>query len=319
MNAIQKRIEELKNYSAEPTIDRESLKTFWQKQHEQEGSYSLNVHYERADSIFPSIETYHVTYYGADGTPIRARLSLPRFSENKPLPCALVFHGYGDSKGFEEKHAALLLMGIAVFAADVRGQGGETGSLLKTSYGTSPGWVTQGILNPANSYYSSIVSDALRAISAADSHPDIDSAKLFAVGLSQGGGLALLAAALTDSKLKFVSAALPGMCHMDLGIMKSTGSLSEAAAFIHKHPEHTDTVLRSLSYFDVLNHSEQITIPVHMQIGLKDTVCLPDCIAAAYNRISSRKTLDVHPFAGHEMTEHVQRNMLQFVKNELER
>ncbi|WP_338780803.1 acetylxylan esterase [Metabacillus sp. FJAT-52054] len=317
MNALEKQIEQLLAYSAAPTISLENLSAFWKRNLEKFKETPVDARFSQTADLFPSVDIYTAVFYGFDDTPLNAQLLIPRFAKDEQLPCAIVFHGYGDSKGMPEKHAALLLLGVAVFAVDVRGQGGKTGNHLTSSYGMTSGWITQGILDPETSYYHAIVIDAVRAVDAAASHPRVDGGRLFTAGLSQGGGLALMTAALSGDKLKFASAALPGMCHMDLGIMKSSGSLSEAAAFVQKHPEHLSQILYTLSMFDVLNHAHAITVPVHIQVGLKDPVCVPESILAVYNRISSRKKLAVHPFTAHEMTEHVQRRMLEYVKDEL--
>ncbi|AZB42197.1 acetylesterase [Bacillus sp. FJAT-42376] len=317
MNALENQMKQLLSYSAEPTRSTEELSSFWQKKLESLKNTPVRASFSDTTDLFPSVHVYSAVYYGYDETPLHARLLVPLFAEDQELPCAVVFHGYGDSKGLPEKHAALLLMGVAVFAADVRGQGGETGNHLPSAHGMASGWITQGILDPEHSYYLAIVLDAVRALDAAASHPKVDASRLFTAGLSQGGGLALMAAALSGDKIKFAAASLPGMCHMDLGIMKSTGSLSEAAAFIQKHPEHLEKVMSTLSLFDLLNHAPAIKVPVHIQVGLKDPVSVPESIMAVYNRIPSRKKLDVHPFTAHEMTAHVQRRMLEYVKEEL--
>ncbi|MBS2968214.1 acetylxylan esterase [Metabacillus sp. KIGAM252] len=317
MNALETQIEQLLAYSAAPTISPEKLSDFWKKNLTKFNGIPVDVRFSKTADLFPSVDIYSAVFYGSDDTPLHAQLLIPRFAKDEQLPCAIVYHGYGDSKGFPEKHAALLLMGVAVFAVDVRGQGGETGNHLTSTYGMASGWITQGILDPENSYFQAIVLDAVRAVDAAASHPRVDGSRLFTAGLSQGGGLALMTAALCGEKLKFTSAAFPGMCHMDLGIMKSTGSLSEAAFFVRKHPEHLSKVLYTLSLFDVLNHARAIKVPVHIQVGLKDPVCIPETIIAVYNRIPSRKKLAVHPFTAHEMTEHLQRRMLEYVRDEL--
>ncbi len=297
MNSIEKRLADLHQYRPDATAP-DDLDAFWECTLRDAEQRPMNDRRERTDSLSPYIEAYKVTYEGFDDTPIHGWYLLPSFAQRGKLPCVVLFHGYLGSKSYPEKHANWLLLGYAVFAVDVRGQGGETGNRLPQSFGMTKGWITQGLLDPETSYYRAITVDALKAVQWAAAQPEIDAGRIVVAGASQGGGLALLTAALSDIPSKAV-ADIPNMCHMDFGILNSTGSLTEAAEFVSRHPEHLERVLRTLSYFDMLNLAERIRKPVFVSVGLKDTICLPETIFAVYNRIASPKQLQVYPFNGH--------------------
>ncbi|SFB51382.1 cephalosporin-C deacetylase [Cohnella sp. OV330] len=300
MNAIQARIEALRQYAPTLTAPND-LDPFWARACREAEASAPYTDIEPADSPFQRAKVFKVIYSGAADTPVHAWLLLPPEPLRRPAPCVVVFHGYSLSKGLPEEHAAWLLMGYAVLAHDVRGQGGDTGNGLPQSHGMAKGWITQGILDPERSYFRAIAIDALRAVRCAMALPDIDPALVFAFGGSQGGGLALLAAAFAPG-LRAAIAHVPNLCHMDLGMMQSIGSISEAADFAARFPDRLDDVLRTLGYFDILNLAHRITLPVHVTVGLKDTTCLPETIFAAYNRIASaNKSIEVHPFMGHAM------------------
>ena len=180
-----------------------------------------------------------------------------------------------------------------------RGQSGETGNRMGNDYGMTKGWVTQGILNKDTCYYKAIVLDTLQAIDWAAAQPEVDAGRIAVMGGSQGGGLALMAAAFHPG-VKAAVADIPNMCQMDFGIMNSTGSLAEAAEFVNRHPEHLDAVLETLSYYDAVNAADRIRCPILVSVGLKDTVCWPETVYAAYNAIASdAKAIVPYPFAGH--------------------
>lgn len=163
------------------------------------------------------------------------------------------------------------------------------------------GWITQGILEAEKSYYRAVAIDSLRAVQCALEQPEVDGERVFVFGGSQGGGLTLLLTAL-EKRIRAAVAHVPNLCHMDLGLLQSVSSLSEAAEFVTRYPEHLADVLRTLSYFDIVNLGHRIQQPVHVTVGLKDTTCLPEAIFAAYNRIeSAHKSIEVHPFMGHAM------------------
>lgn len=299
MNYIEKKLSELYAYRPDGTPPAD-LDRFWELTLQEAAAKPLNGQREAAETLSPYIQAYRVTYNGFDTTPIHGWLLFPLFAmaDHAKLPCIVSFHGYTGSKGIPEQHAPWLMNGYAVFAVDVRGQGGETGNHLTQQYGMSRGWMTQGILDPYQSYYRAITVDALQALAWVSQQPEIDSEQLIVAGQSQGGGLALAVGALSEKPVKII-ADIPNMCHMDYGIFHSTGSLKEAAEFVAAHPDKLEQVLQTLSYFDMLHLYERLQAPVLMSVGLKDTVCVPETIFSVYNRIAGPKQLTVFPFNGH--------------------
>jgi len=312
MNHIGKRLAELGRYLPDTTAPAD-LDAFWERALAASRSRPPRGEREPADSLSPYVTAYKVRYEGYDETPIHGWFAVPSFAGERGLPCVVLFHGYTGSKGYPEQYADWLLAGYAVFAVDVRGQGGETGNLLPQTFGMTKGWVSQGLLDPEQSYYKAIAIDAVRALEWAARQPEIDPARIVAAGASQGGGLALIVSALSDIPAKTV-ADIPNMCHMDYGILNSTGSLTEAAEFVSRHPERLEQVLRTLSYFDMLNLCGRLRRPVFMSVGLKDTVCLPETIFAVYNRIAAPKQLEVYPFNGHYTSGDHFRKVVRFVR-----
>jgi cephalosporin-C deacetylase len=311
-NSVAKRIEELESIAPLQTAA-EDLEPFWDETLSRFSDKPLNAVREKTGTPLTYMDVYKVKYEGFDDTPISGWYVLPRFAANGgKLPCVVLFHGYAGSKGYPEDYSAYVLMGMAVFAVDIRGQGGETGNLMDQPFGVSKGWITQGILDKDTCYYKAIAVDALKALEWAAQQEEIDPARVCVRGASQGGGLALLAAALSD-KPAIAVADIPNMCQMDFGILNSTGSLTEAAAFVERHPEHLDTVLRTLSYFDNVNLAHRIRIPVLVSCGLKDTVTMPETIYAAYNRITAPKEMCVYPFTGHHVPPYQNRKALDFI------
>lgn len=300
MNAIESRIHGLRQYQTALTAP-DDLSAFWERAYK-EASQTLSYTREPVASPFVLAEVNKIVLEGAEGTPIHAWLMLPNVETNpRKVPCVVTFPGYSGSKGKPEDHAAWLLMGYAVLAVDVRGQGGDSGNMLPQEHGMTKGWITQGILDAEKSYYRAVAIDSLRAVQCALEQPEINSERVFVFGGSQGGGLTLLVTAL-EKRIRAAVAHVPNLCHMDLGLLNSVSSLSEAAEFVTRFPDHLPDVLKTLSYFDIMNLGDRIGQPVHVTVGLKDMTCLPETIFAAYNHISSEnKSIEVHPFMGHAL------------------
>lgn len=316
MNAIEKRINDLYAYSATLTAPSD-LNEYWSRSI---GHSRSKPHQAVRESIhwpnLPDAEVFRVTYFGFDETPIRGWYLLPPGGKSN-LPCIVWFHGYHGNKGIPDDFAVYLMMGIAVFAVDVRGQGGETGNYLPSSTGMISGWITQGILNKDESYYKAITIDSIRAVDWVSEQPEIDPGRIAAVGASQGGGLALITSALSG-KAAVCVANVPNMCHMDYGMLYSTGSLTELSRFADVFPEHLPAIMDTLSYFDIVNLAEHIRMPLLMSVGLKDTICMPETVFAAYNRIpSADKSIEIYPFTGHTVNRHNNQQMRNFLRKQL--
>lgn len=315
-NAITRRIEDLEALSP-PLTAQADLDVYWDRTLEEYADKPLNAKRTLVETPYPYMEAYKVEYEGFDTTPIRGWYLLPRFhTGGGKLPCIVLYHGYTRSKGDPEDYASYLLMGLAVFAIDIRGQAGETGNLLAQEFGMTKGWITQGILHRDTCYYKAITMDALRALDWVSEQPEVDRSRICAAGASQGGGLAMIAAALSD-KPAIAIPHIPNMCYMDFGLLNSSGSLTEAASFIERFPEHLDTVLTTLSYFDNMNLAHRIRIPIFVTVGLKDTVTMPETIYAAYNRVQAEKTIVPYPFTGHAVTGDQNRQAMQFIAEKL--
>lgn len=313
-NAIEARIRDLEHYNPPMTAEKD-LDGFWETVLAEYRSKPLNGDREAVSTPMSGMNVYRTTYEGADDTPLHAWYLTPKGNhnaQNEKFPCIVHYHGYGGSKGMPEHFAHYILMGFAVLTIDVRGQSGDTGSRLDQPYGAVKGWLTPGILNRETAYYRAITIDAIRGAEWAAEQPETDIDRVFVVGGSQGGGLALITAALS-SVPRAVVAHIPNMCHMDFGILNSNSSLSEAAEFVSQHPEHLDAVLRTLSYFDNLNLAHRIDIPVMISCGLKDPCCMPETVYAAYNRIVSSKEMRVYPFDGHWVSDGQSRVAMEFL------
>jgi len=316
-NAIARRMEDLGRL-APPLTARADLEQYWEDTLANFASKPLNATREKTVTPFVDMIVYKVSYEGFDDTPIYGWYILPRrqTEAGEKVPCVVLYHGYTGSRGFPEEYAAFVMMGVAVFAIDVRGQNGETGNLLPQEHGMAKGWITQGILHRDTCYYKAITIDALKALDWASEQPEVDPSRICAQGASQGGGLAMIAAALSD-KPAIVVAHIPNMCQMDFGMLNSSSSLSEAAAFCERFPEHLDTVLETLSYYDNLNLAHRIRIPVFASVGLKDLTTMPETIYAAYNRITSDKRIVPSPFSGHTVTGDQNRKAMAFIAERL--
>jgi len=72
--------------------------------------------------------------------------------------------------------------------------------------------------------------------------------------------------------------------------------------FKHFDPLHerADKIFTKLGYIDVQHLCPRIKAEVYMAVGLVDETCPPSTQFAAYNKITSPKSMAIYPDFGHE-------------------
>jgi cephalosporin-C deacetylase len=195
----------------------EDFDLFWQETLAQTREFPLNPVFEPVDYGLHTLETFDVTFNGYGGQPIKGWFMIPR-SRSGPLPCVVEYIGYGGGRGFPVDWLVWSSAGYAHLVMDTRGQGsawrkGDTPD--REPEGSSPqhpGFMTRGILRPHTYYYRRLITDAVRAVEAARSHPHVDKNRIAVAGKSQGGGLALAVSGLVPD-LVATMPDVPFLCH----------------------------------------------------------------------------------------------------------
>ena len=260
------------------------------------------------DSHLETLQAADVTFSGFNGQPIKAWLLWPA-GRTEPLPTIVEYLGYGGGRGRPVDWLVYASAGYAHLVMDTRGQGGEwrsgdTSDVEESGTGPqAPGVMTRGILDPATYYYRRLMTDAVLAVDAARDLPIVDGRRIVVTGQSQGGGLALAAAALAGD----VTAALvdvPFLCHYRRAIeITDEAPYAEIRHFLRSHRLEEERVFHTLSYFDGRNFAARARIPALFSVGLEDKVTPPSTVYAAYNEYAGPKDIRVWPFNGHEAPE----------------
>ena len=234
-----------------------------------------------------------------------ARLSgwYVRPSTGGPFPGVAHFHGYGARGARPLEVYALAAQGVAVLSMDCRGQGGRSPDMPSVDGGHRPGWLTRGLEGPSTHYYRYVFADAVLTVDALSSREEVDSERVAVTGMSQGGGLALAAAALSG-KVSFVWSDEPFLSDFRRAVeIAPLPPYTEVAAYLRAWPALEETAFRTLAYVDVANHARRIRCPATVTVGLWDEICPPSTVFGAFNRLASTdKELVVFPFHGHEVT-----------------
>lgn len=147
-------------------------------------------------------------------------------------------------------------------------------------------------------YYKRVYLGCVRAVDYIFSMSCFDGANVIVQGVSQGGALSIVTAAL-DTRIKGLVAFYPALCDLN-GYTKG-----RAGGWPHLFKNDTDIpdVLKQKlavsSYYDVVNFARMVKVPGFYYFGYNDMVCPPTSMFAAYNTINAPKTLELMEEAAH--------------------
>lgn len=285
------------------------LDAFWKATLAEAGSRDIAAVCTEVSTGLALVESYDVTFTGYGGDPVKGWLHLPRRRDGR-LPCVIQFAGYGGGRGLAHESVLWAVAGYAHFTMDTRGQGSAS-SLGDTPdpHGSTPavpGFLTRGILDPADYYYRRVYTDAVRAVEAVRGHPAVDPDRVVVSGGSQGGGIALAVAGLVPD-LAGLMCDVPFLCHFRRASeLTENDPYVEIARYLGRHRDHLGLVFTTLSYFDGAILARRATAPALFSVALMDATCPPSTVYAAYNAYAGQKEIRVYPYNKHEGGQSVQ-------------
>lgn len=187
----------------------------------------------------------------------------------------------------------------------------------REGYEPGRGYFAQGISDPHTWVFREIAQNGLLAIRALSAQPETDESRIGAMGISQGGGIALWLSWLS-SYIRVAAADLPFLAAMREVFSKKIYRypLKEVVDYMELHSLDKETVLRTLSYFDTVNHASKIDVPVQISYGRKDPACKPENVRAIYDALKCEKKLIVYE-GGHDYDPAMISNNLGWFKTHL--
>lgn len=219
-----------------------------------------------------------VTYRSLGKVEITARLSRPAGGSG-PCPGIVTAPGYG---GWEfGVDLAEAQRGYVILQVYPRLQGESAGVT------DEPEHVLRGLNDgPEGYYYRGAYCDVLRGLDYLRTRPEVDARRLATVGTSQGGALALAAAAL-DESVRACVAHVPYLC-----------DLARSPAFAHLPVQHP-AAQQVLDYFDPVQLAAWIRCPTLLSSGGQDLTSPASSIARLHDRLAGVRSWFHDPRLAH--------------------
>jgi len=168
----------------------------------------------------------------------------------------------------------------------------ELGAFHQEKYTPSRGYFAQGAESPETWVFRTMVQNALIATRVLQAQPEADEDRIGAMGMSQGGGIAIWLGALSPI-IKAVAADMPFLGAMNQVLERQAYRypLKELTDFADTIPLGMERILNTIAYFDTLNFATRCTKPTHISYGTKDPACRPDQVQAIFEALPGDKKL----------------------------
>lgn len=266
-------------------------------------------------------DCYDMYFTGVNGARIHAKYLKPKHITGK-IPAVLRFHGYYGHCGEWFEKLGFVAAGMAVFAMDVRGQGGISEDVGGVCGHTLQGHIIRGLDedDPTKLLYHDIFLDTAELAGIVMDMDFIDETKVYAMGGSQGGALTLACASL-EPRIAKIAPAEPFLCDykrvwdMDLDL-DAYGELRYYFRTFDPRHEREEEIFTKLGYIDLQYLVPRIKADVMMFTGLLDNICPPSTQYAAYNKMTCRKKHVLYPDYKHEHLKDVNDITYEFFAND---
>lgn len=296
------RLDELRRYRPERD-EPADFDAFWAGTLERARAAAVPPKLEVVETGMIHVDTFDVTFSGYDGQPVKAWLRLPK-NATGPLPVIVEYIGYGGGRGPAFEPTVWSSLGYAHFTMDSRGQSAVWSGADTADGEFAPqvgGVMTRGIGSPDTYYYRRLYTDAARAVDTVRELPSVDPARVVVKGISQGGGLAIVAAGLSDG-IAGACVDVPFLCHFRRATQITDGyPYRELADYLQFRRELVEPVFRTLTYFDAVNFAARADAPTLFSAAMMDPICPPSTVYAAFHHWKGApKEIATWEFNAHE-------------------
>ena len=288
-------------YKIEPTAKLpKDFKEFWDAQTAGLSLIALDPKITPVDQPNPNIELYEVSFANIDGRRSHGYLAKPKGATS--LPIMISQPGMGvHPNGLKESRWVIANAALGFLALDMSAHDMplERTAEDEAKWKNYMGYPYIGSDDRMTYYYRHVFTGMARGIDYMTSRPEWNQKAIISVGASQGGGLALIAAAL-DPRITAVVSIVPALGE-HTGPLYGRPDAAPTNLIMGRDKKTPDPkIIAATAYYDTVNFARFVKVPVLMSGGLIDPACPPSTVLSIYNSLTCPKQLDLAPLIGHD-------------------
>jgi cephalosporin-C deacetylase len=252
---------------------------YWSAQKAALAAIPLRVNVRNRDTTAFAIK-YGFDIDLTDGKKVYGYMNVPRGNGNYPAIISMPAYGNVPNVVSDDTNIAERGGVISVFV--------NIHNNLPTQQGP-PNYLNIDIGNPTNYYLKYAMLGVIKTIDYLRTRTDFNG-QVGIMGISQGGGLALLAAGI-DTRISLLVSAYPAFCgHPNLKYNKPSGFPSYWR-FAQDLGLQGDTILKTVKYYDGVTAAKRFKGVSWTMVSYLDDVCNAATVFEAYNQLKGQKIL----------------------------
>jgi cephalosporin-C deacetylase-like acetyl esterase len=272
---------------------------FWSAQKAELAEVPIDAKVKPVAQENPNVELFEVSFANIGGRRSHGYLAKPKGASS--LPIMISQPGMGvHPNGLKESrwvigNAALGFLALDMSAHDMPM---ERTPEDEARWKKFMGYPYLGSDDRMTYYYRQVFLGVIRGIDYMTSRSDWNRKAIISSGASQGGGLALIAAAL-DSRVTAVVAIAPALGEHTGPLFGRPDAAPNNLIMGPDKKTPDPRIIAATAYYDTVNFARFVKVPVLMSSGLIDTACPPMTVLSIYNTLSCPKQIDLVPLLGH--------------------
>lgn len=267
------------------------------------------AHYKHDD--YPTHTVYRLRWVGVDRRGREGWYAVPK-SAPMPMPAVLYLPGYGVGTvpiNENTRFDTLITLSINLHGYSVE---------PNVPYSPELGYFTRGIESPHSYVYRRLVQESIVAMRVLAAQAEVDSSRLAAAGLSQGGGLAVMLGAWCRLT-RCVVAELPALSYWEYLLDRPAWRypIKEFTDYMEKTGTPRETALQTLQYYDAVNHAPFVRVPAQLSLALKDPGIRAPVVFSLYDALPQPKRLLIYEELGHDWHPEMRWRLEEWVRRTL--
>ncbi|MDH5720580.1 MAG: acetylxylan esterase [Spirochaetia bacterium] len=291
---------------------------FWNKELEKLKSIPFEIKKIQKDT---TSTIYTIEYHSAEKQKIKGTLVLP---EKVKKPPVIVF--FPDYFSETKIYKSLNNAGFAQFSVRLRGHENfkrlnkeaveiKSDEIKEKSYG----YFSENLLVLDNYYMKNLYLDAYRTLEILRLQKEINSSRIGIWGTGIGAAMGLFAASfMKRTSALFLESPSFALLSLTQNISK-TNYAREINSFIRAKKANKHIIKENLNLLDSMYFADNLEIPVHLSVNLKDKENVPQGGFAVFHRIPSEKDILIFTDLTENTTDDMQKTIIQTAKNFFEK